>query len=222
MKINPNSEDKKESLNHKSVASVEDSAGATDCVAKKPKLSKRTVTAYITKIAVLSALATVLYMFAKFPIFPVPPFNVLDMNFADIPALLGGFAMGPVAACIITLIRCTIKLATTTTVFVGELSNFIVSISFVLPASIIYKYRKNIKGALIGLAVGVVMNAIVGILCNYFIAVPLYAKLFSPALMEVRNEFTFIYGLSLNAIKSVVASVITFILYKRLSKILHL
>ncbi|MBQ9114609.1 MAG: ECF transporter S component [Clostridia bacterium] len=187
---------------------------------KKRKM--RNATAYITKVAVLSAVATVLYFFARFPIFSVPPFNVLDMDFSDIPALIGGFALGPVASVIIAFIRCAIKLTTSTTAFVGELSAFVVSISFTLPATIIYKYKKNIKGALIGLGVGILSNAIISALSNYFIMVPMYAALYSPALMEVRVQFAFMYGLAFNLIKTVVASVITFILYKRLSKILHL
>ncbi len=187
--------------------------------AKKRKV--KLATAYVTKVAVLSAVATVLYYFARFPIFTVPPFNVLDMDFSDIPALLGGFALGPVASVIIAFIRCAIKFTSSTTV-VGELSAFIVSISFTLPATIIYKYKKNIKGALIGLGVGILSNAVISALSNYFIIVPMYAALFSPALMDVRVEFAFMYGLAFNLIKTVVASVVTFILYKRLSKILHL
>ena len=189
----------------------------------KPKKNiKRLATAYITKVAVLSAVATVLYFFARFPIFSIPPFNVLDMDFSDIPALIGGFALGPVASVIIAFIRCAVKLSTSTTAFVGELSAFVVSISFTLPATLIYKYHKNIKGALIGLAVGVLSNAIISSLSNYFIMVPMYAQLYSPALMEVRVQFAFMYGLAFNLIKTVVCSVITFLLYKRLSKILHL
>lgn len=187
---------------------------------KKP--TAKVATVYITKVAILAAVATVLYYFARFPIFPMPPFNVLDMDFSDIPALLGGFALGPVASVIIAFIRCAIKCTSTTTVFIGELSAFIVSLSFVLPATIIYKYNKTIKGAIIGLVVGIVTNAVVSCLNNYFITVPMYAKLYSASLMDVRVEFAFMYGLAFNVIKTVVASVITFILYKRLSKILHL
>ena len=190
--------------------------------AKPKKSTKRLATAYITKVAVLSAVATVLYFFARFSIFSVPPFNVLDMDFSDVPALIGGFALGPVASVIIAFIRCAVKLSTSTTAFVGELSAFVVSISFTLPATIIYKYNKNMKGALIGLGVGILSNAIISSLSNYFIMVPMYASLYSPALMNVRVEFAFMYGLAFNLIKTVVASVITFILYKRLSKILHL
>ena len=67
---------------------------------KRP-LSRRNVVAYMAKIGVLAALSTVLYLFARFPIFAVFPFNVLDMDFSDVPALIGGFALGPVGGVII-------------------------------------------------------------------------------------------------------------------------
>lgn len=189
--------------------------------AAKP-VTTRNVTAYITKIAILSALSTVLYLFARFPIFPAFPFNVLDMDFSDIPALIGGFSMGPVAGVIIVLIKCVIKLSTSSTMLVGELSNFIVGCALVLPASLYYKFHKTRKGALIALVIGVLVNAAVSIFNNYFITVPLYAEVFLPSIMEVRVEFACEYGLAFNLIKSTVASVATFVLYKKLSPILHL
>ena len=184
--------------------------------------TKRNVTAYITKVAILSALSTVLYLFARFPIFPAFPFNVLDMDFSDIPALIGGFSMGPVAGVIIVLIKCIIKLSTSSTMLVGELSNFIVGCALVLPASLYYKFHKTRKGALIALVIGVLVNAAVSVFNNYFITVPLYAEVFLPSIMEVRVEFACEYGLAFNLLKSTVASVVTFVLYKKLSPILHL
>ena len=183
--------------------------------------TKRNATAYITKVAILSALSTVLYLFARFPIFPVFPFSVLDMDFSDIPALIGGFSMGPVAGVIIALIKCVIKLSTSSTMFVGELSNFIVGCALVLPASLYYKFHKTRKGALIALVIDILVNAAVSIFKNYFITVPLYAQ-FAPVVMEVRVEFACEYGLAFILLKSTVASIVTFVLYKKLSPILHL
>ncbi len=188
----------------------------------RKKRDRRSVTVYLVKIAVLSALSVVLYLFARFPIFP-PPFNVLDMDFSAIPSLLGGFALGPVAAIIIEVVKVGIKMATlgSTSAFVGELSNLIVSLSFVLPATFFYKYRKTRKGAIIGMVIGVLSNALLSSLSNYFLIVPMYAKLYSPAIMEVRVEFAFEFGLAFNLIKTVTSSVLTFLLYKRLSPLLH-
>lgn len=188
---------------------------------KKPRSRKRRITAYLTKTGILAALSTVLYLFARFPIFSVFPFSVLDMDFSDIPALIGGFAMGPVSGVLIVLIKCVIKLATSETMFIGELSNFIVGVSLVLPATLFYKYHKTLKGAIISLVIAVVINAAVSVVNNYFITVPLYSQ-FAPTIMDVRVEFACYYGLAFNLLKSVVASVVTLLLYKRLSPLLHL
>ncbi|MDR2267530.1 MAG: ECF transporter S component [Christensenellaceae bacterium] len=189
----------------------------------KEKNNKRRATAYLVKIAILAALSSVLYLFIRIPIFP-PPFNVLQFDFATIPSLLGGFALGPVAGVAIECIKVLIKFFVnpSQSAGVGELSNFIVSIAFVLPASIIYKYNKTKKGALIGLGVGVICNAIVSSLSNYFLIVPFYAKMISPYIMDVRVEFAFVYGLAFNVMKTVLTGAITYMLYKRLSGILHL
>lgn len=178
-------------------------------------------TAYITKVAILTSLSVILYLFTRFPIFMLPPFNVLKMDFSSLASLLGGFALGPLAAVIIEFIKCSIKLITSDTVFIGELSNFIVSISFVVPATFFYKYHKNIKGAIFGLIIGVFSNAVISSLSNYFIIVPMYA-VFLPMLNDLRVLFSFGYGLAFNLIKSLSTSVIAFLLYKRVSKLLHL
>lgn len=188
---------------------------------KRAPSRKRRITAYLTKTGILAALSTVLYLFARFPIFSVFPFSVLDMDFSDIPALIGGFAMGPVSGVAIVLIKCVIKLATSETMFVGELSNFIVGVSLVLPATLFYKYHKTFKGAVFSLLIGVAFNAVISVVNNYFITVPLYST-FAPVVMEVRVEFACYYGLAFNLLKSVVASVVTLLLYKRLSPLLHL
>ena len=170
----------------------------------------RNATAYITKVAVLSAVATVLYFFARFPIFSVPPFNVLDMDFSDIPALIGGFALGPIASVIIAFIRCAIKLTTSTTAFVGELSAFVVSISFTLPATIIYKYKKNIKGAVIGLVSAIFAMTAFMILFNLFI-VPIYTPNFTTAAVAKMVPTLF---LPFNLTKATLNAALVLILYK--------
>ena len=71
------------------------------------------------------------------------------------------------------------------------------------------------------MVIGVLSNALLSSLSNYFLIVPMYAKLYSPAIMEVRVEFAFEFGLAFNLIKTVTSSVLTFLLYKRLSPLLH-
>lgn len=182
-------------------------------------------TAYLAKVAILSALAYVLYAFAAFPIFPVFPFNQLDLDFSFVPALLGGFALGPSATIIIETIKILVKMLTngSNTFFVGDLSNFIVSLAFVLPASLYYRSHRTFKGALVSLLIGVAAEAVLSCVSNYFIMCPLYGQ-FAAVIMEpeVRVLFSFAYGLAFNLIKTVSSSVIVVLIYKRLSPILKL
>ncbi len=188
---------------------------------QKSKTKKRD-TIYFAKVAVLAALAYALHLW-RIPIFPVAPFNVLELDFSYIPSLLGGFSLGPIAAVLIEVIKNGVKMLSTgsSTFYVGDLSNLIVSLSFVLPASIFYRYRKTFKGALAGLLIGYFAMLLISSLSNYFIIVPMYAA-FSPAIMDVRALFAFGYGLAFNAIKGLVNAIIVVLIYKRLSPILHL
>ncbi len=186
-------------------------------------------------IAMLSAIAFIL-MFFEFPLaFIAPPFYKLD--FSDIPALIGGFAYGPVAGVLIEFIKNLLNLIIegTTTGAVGELANFITGCSLILPAALIYKHKKNIKGALIGLVAGTLAIATAGSMMNFFVMIPMY----SAAMPEVGMEGIIAMGAAIvpfikdlktfvlfavapfNLLKGVICSVLTFLLYKRVSGILH-
>ena len=185
-------------------------------------MKKRFTTDYIAKIAVLSALSVVIYTFTRFPIFP-PPYNVLDLDFSGLPSLIGGFALGPLAGVIIEVIKVLSKIAMQGLSFggVGDLSNLIISLSFVLPATIIYKYNKSLKGAIIGLSVSVVSQIIIGALSNYFIIIPIIGSI--PGLgfyMDIRFEFAFYWSTLFNLIKGSSNAFLALLLYKRLSPIL--
>lgn len=88
-------------------------------------------------IAMLAAVSTVAYYLIEVPIIPFAPH--LKVNFADIPALLGGIILGPLAAIIITVLRCAIHLFKTTTAGIGELVDVIIGISMILPMIFVYK-----------------------------------------------------------------------------------
>ena len=63
---------------------------------------------YIAKVAIFSALSFILYLFPKFPL-PIFP-SFLDIQFSNLPAILGGFVLGPLGGCIIVIVRCALKL----------------------------------------------------------------------------------------------------------------
>lgn len=194
----------------------------------------RFTTAYIAKVAILTAISFILYAFAKFPLpFMFPGF--LEIQISELPALLAGFSMGPVSACIVIVLKCLFKLAMSHTGNVGELTDILLGISFVLSASVIYQLHKDKKHALIGLAVGSAILTVLSLVVNRFISIPFYAKLYGfdavvgmvSSLYEnvtVDNFYTYyllIGVLPFNILRCIIVSGLTFVLYKRLSKILH-
>lgn len=188
---------------------------------------------YLVKIAMLGAVATVL-MLIEFPLpFIAPPFYELD--FSEVPVLVGTFAMGPLAGVLIELIKVLLNLVIngTITAGVGELANFVVGCSFIIPAGLIYKYKKTKGFALMGLIAGTLTMAVVSLPVNAFIMVPAYIKLagFEKAMIIGMGNAIFPFvdsimklalccAVPFNFIKGVIISVITFILYKPLNPLL--
>ena len=94
----------------------------------------------IAMTAILSAVATVL-MFLSFSLPIVPSF--LAMDFSELPALIASFSMGPVSGVAVCFIKNLINLPTSGTGGVGELCNFLMGITFVVPAGLFYRQKKN-------------------------------------------------------------------------------
>ena len=115
----------------------------------------------IAIIGVFSAISFVL-MFFEFPLFFAPSFYKFD--FSDIPALIGGFACGPMVAVMIEFVKVMLNILIqgTTSGFVGEIANFVVGAAFVVPATVIYRFKKSRKTALISCLAGTVCIAFVG------------------------------------------------------------
>ncbi len=182
---------------------------------------------------ILAAISTVL-RFLETPLPMIPSFLKLDLS--NIPALIGGFALGPIAGTAILLIKNLIYLPFTQTLGVGEIADFIISLTFVLPAALIYKYKKNRKGAVIGMATGTgIMSFAAAPLMNYFVLIPFYVGLFFDNSLDklvglsaavnpsITSVWTYILlaVLPFNVIKCVIVSIATGLLYKPLSPLLH-
>lgn len=188
---------------------------------------------YLTKISVLSAIAAILMLF-EFPLPFAPSFYELDLS--EIAVLIAGFALGPMAGVLTELLKIALNLIMngTDTAFVGEIANFFIGISFVLPASIVYKHKKTLSGAIIGMIVGTVSLAIIGALINYYVMIPAYSHFFKLPLDAIigmgtkinpgiNSLFTLILFATVpfNLLKGFVCSLATALIYKRVSPILH-
>ena len=186
----------------------------------------------LTRLSLLSVIAF-LFMYIEFPLaFIAPPFIKIDLS--DIPALIGGFAMGPVAGITIELVKCilTFFVRGTTTGGVGELSNFIVGALFVGLSAKFYSRQRTYRGAVVGLLLGVVGMTLVATLSNYFVVFPLYGKIMPmDAIINMGRAVTprvnSLWDLMLycivpfNLVKGLIISAATLALYKRVSRFLH-
>lgn len=186
----------------------------------------------IAIIGVFSAISFVL-MLIEFPLPFAPSFYKFD--FSDIPALIGGFAAGPMVGVMIEFIKVLLNLLIqgTTSGFVGEIANFVVGTAFILPATIIYRFNKTRKTALISCLAGTACITAVGALLNAFFLLPAYAIMFgsgidafvgmgaaiNPAISNVATFCLFAVA-PFNLVKGVADSFITFLVYKQLSPIL--
>jgi len=183
----------------------------------KNYIIKNRPTSYIVKIAMLGALAFLISLL-NFSIFPA--YNFLKMDFANIPSLIGGFVLGPVAGVIIEAVKVLLMMLFNGPSFsgIGDLSNFICGAAFVLPCAILYKYKKGIKWVFLGLSVSIIIEIIVSLLSNYLIIIPLYESTFIG--FKIPNAYYGFVAL-FNLIKYTSAAIITFLIYKRISGILH-
>jgi len=131
----------------------------------------------IALTAILSTLATILYMFIKFPLPMLFP-SFLDFQVSNLPAIIGGFLLGPVYGSLTVIIRFLIKLPFSSTQYVGELADLIIGLAVVISSSIIYIKNKTRKGALIALTTSTVIWVITSVLLNRYVLVPFYIELF--------------------------------------------
>ena len=189
----------------------------------------------LAKLGIFSAVAVVLY-FINVPLaFLFPSF--LEINLSDLPILIGGFSLGPISGVIIALVRYLIKLPFSSTMTVGELSDLINSLAFVLPASIMYYKNKTKKRAVIGILIGATCSVAVALVSNRFVVVPFYLELFFKGDLGVLVQvckiipnittenfysyYIFFAALPFNALRVVLVGTITIIVYKRISKLLN-
>lgn len=197
-------------------------------------VTKKATVHYITKVAILTAISAVIMLF-EIPLFFAPGFYKLDLSETII--LMGGFAMGPGAAALIELLKNLINLLLngTSTAYIGEFANFITGCSFVVPAALIYKYHKSHKGAIVALVVGTISLTVVGSMLNYFVLIPAFSEFYgmpietivamgsdvNPLVGSLKTLVVFAVA-PFNIVKGIVCSVINLILYKRVSKVLHI
>ena len=182
--------------------------------------------ATMTRIAILAAAASILFLIE----IPIVAFYKLDLS--NIPVLLGAFSMGPVPGVIILALKSAIGLLHSSSAGVGELADFVMGAALVIPASVIYHRNKSRKSAIIGMAVGTVCMVVAGVLMNKWVMLPFYMGAFhmdmdgiikAAGVAGVDSEWKLLLLVTgpFNLLKGVVLSIVTALIYKPLSPILH-
>lgn len=168
-------------------------------------------------------------MFVSFGVPFMPSF--LKLDFSEVPALIAAYSLGPVSGIIVCLIKNLINMTASTTGCIGELSNFLLGCMFVVPAGLIYKYKRNRIGALIGAVVGAVIMGLGSLITNYYIVYPVYYN-FLPyeailgmyqALYPKVNDLwdcLLVFNLPFTVMKGLLCAVITFLIYKPISLVM--
>ena len=195
---------------------------------------KKDTTHNLTVAAMLSAVAFIL-RFIEFPIpMLIPAF--IKMDFSDLPALLGAFALGPVYGVIISFMKNLLHIVIkgTSTACVGELSNFILGAIFSAVAGYIYKHHKSRKTAIIGAVAGAVAMGVLSVPSNYFVVYPAYVQFYHMPLEAILGMYQAIlpsadslikclilFNLPFTLVKGLLDAVLCMLIYKPLSPILH-
>ena len=194
---------------------------------------KLLTTRNIAKIAILAAIAFVL-MLLEFPLPFAPSFYKLD--FSEVAVLMGGFAMGPWAAVVIEALKVLLNLLFngTITMGVGELANFLIGCALVVPASWMYAHNKTRANAIKGMVAGTLCMTLAGVLLNIFVLIPAYVAFAGLSLDVIVGMGTMIFPaihdvvslalicvIPFNLVKGILVSVITALLYKHVSPLLH-
>lgn len=198
---------------------------------QKTETKKRSMNVIdITIVASMGAIATILYIFVKFPLPIFPTF--LDLQISELPALITGFAYGPVSGMFVILIKFIIKLPLSSTAMVGEIGDLILGLSVVLTSSLIYRKWHTFKGAIFSLISSVIVGTLMACLINYSILIPFYLEFYFngdinglismcsmiPGINQDNFMTLYLLGgiVPFNLIRFVITDVLTILVYKSL------
>jgi riboflavin transporter FmnP len=189
----------------------------------------------LTAIANLTALSVLFYFTLKFPLPFFPSF--LDIQFSNLPAIIGGYALGPIAGSAIVVIRTLIKLPFSTTAMVGEIIDLVIGVSTVLASSLVYRKMKTKKGAIIGMVAGIAVWVFVAVMANYLFVIDFYIEFFFGGAVEplvgmlsvipgvtvdnYMEKFILYAAIPFNLLLATLVYGITFLVYKRISTLIH-
>ena len=194
------------------------------------KSSRKSSTRNIVVVSFLSTIAFLL-MFIEMPIPGLFP-DFLKIDISDIPALVAGLSIGPVAGIAVEVLKNLLHaMKGSMTGGIGEMANIVVGSAFVVATSVVYRRRSNLKGLVLGFVVGTIVMTIVGSLMNYFVLIPFYGKLMglqaiiglgkaiNPRVNDLLG-FVLWFIAPFNLIKGIMISILSIPLYKKIESVI--
>ena len=177
----------------------------------KSKFSTR----YVAVCAMFCAIAYVLTLIGQL----VPQVaGFLSYDPKDVAVVIIGFILGPLASVFVSVIVSFIEMISISgTGPIGFLMNVLSTVAFAVPAAIVYKKYHSQKGAIFGLAIGVVSMAAFMVLWNYIVT-PLYMSM--GPVTEIAEKRKVVASmlvpvfLPLNLIKGSINALLTMLVYK--------
>lgn len=181
---------------------------------KEPKKNNISTTKKLAGTGVFAALAFVVSLL-EFPIFPAASF--LKLDFSLVFVLLAGFIFGPVSGIGVSAVKELLRFVMgSSTGGVGEVANFIVTLAFIVVPTVIYRYKKGLSTVIITLIIGCVLETAAALIANRFINFPLYMGDKAAEVFASLWQFVLLF----NLIKTLAVSLVTIMLYKKVSALI--
>lgn len=166
-------------------------------------------------IAMMSAMSILLGFWPEIPMTVFAPW--LKLDFAYIPMLLTGYALGFLPGLCVLTLKNVFQLLTTNSAGIGQLADMICGIMLLFPALLIYRIRHNRSGVLLGMLCGSALMIISAIFSNLYLLLPFYGM---SSYIDTHPGLVWVSIIPFNAIKSVSVCLVTFLIYKPLSPFL--
>ena len=133
------------------------------------------------KMALMSVIAVVLMQYGAIKLPALFP-SFLEIDFSEVPAIVGMLTIHPLAGIVIVIFKNVLKALVfgTSSVYIGEIANLVVSLGYILPLTLLVKKRRDIRTVSIGIILGILGIMVAGGFINYFVTIPMYAKLYMP------------------------------------------
>ncbi len=165
------------------------------------------------RMAIMAMFVALSYIVSllEFAVFPATPY--LKIDFGNVFILLVGFLFGPIEGIIVCVLKELLCLIGTSSGGAGQVANMLMTVAYIIVPCAVYRKRKGFGTVIATLVAACIIGTVTALIVNRFIVFPLYM---GDGAKDVFNGVVG-YVAAFNAVKTVSISVLSLLLYKRLS-----